>query len=224
MSNRGIPLAVVSLAAVVEACAPAVPKTFAQDALFRVESDPGVPIPGAVISSGGEVITRTSGTGRAQLRMTGRDGDVFKVLVACPEKFEPASQLDFDLVVRRTVEERVPEFVARCVPSQRRALVAVRTTNGPDLPIVHMGKEIARTDAAGAATVVLDVHPGDDVELVLDTHARPKVHPQNPALAFKASNRDDAVVVLEQVFTIDRAPARRIAAQKPAVPRALGGG
>lgn len=205
------------------ACRPPAPELRVQSAIICVESEPGAPVANATIVAGGNAITRTNATGRAALEVRGRDGDVFHFTVGCPEGTEPASALDFDVLVRRSLEDRAPEFTARCAPSSRRTVVAVRAAGGSNLPVVYLGREVARTDTSGAATVVLDLHPGDEVELLLDTREAPKLHPQNPILSFKAEKRED-ILVLDQKFTVDKPPVRRFVAQKPNVPRQLGGG
>ena len=107
------------------------------------------------------------------------------------------------MVVRREEAGRLPEFAARCTRTTRRAVVAVRATNGPRLPILYLGREVGRTDASGAATLGLDVQPGTDVELVLDTRGVKRIHPASPTLSFKAASTDD-VVLLDQKFILDR--------------------
>jgi hypothetical protein len=216
---RALALAAPSFAA----CAPAVPAVHAQEAVIRVESDPGTPVAGAKVTFDGRTLAETSNEGRARRRMTGHDGDVFHIAVGCPEGFEPASELAFDVLVRHGLDAgRAPEFVGRCARAERRAIVVVRATNGPNLPVLYLGREVARTDASGAATLGLDVHPGDDVELTLDTRGAKKPHPQNPALSFKAPERND-LVMLDQKFTVEKTIVR-VVHRRPSIPRALGGG
>jgi hypothetical protein len=216
--------AAAALGMFASACSPAAPRLYAQNATIRVESDPGVPLAGVPLVSDGKTVTFTTREGLAQVRMTGRDGDLFHVAIVCPEGFIPASAVEFDVLVRRGENAaHVPEFGARCARAVRRAVVAVRTTNGANLPVVHLGRQVGKTDASGAATVALDVRPGADVELVIDTRAAKKIHPQNPVLSFKAKDQDD-FVVLDQSFTVDKAAVARFAPRAPKVPTALGGG
>jgi len=210
-------LAVAALA-LAGGCAPPTPRIFTQDALVRVESD-GAPIAGAAVSSGGKVLSKTAKDGRVQLRMSGHDGDVFHLDVACPPGFHPSGTHEFDLLVRRAEDGRSPEVTIRCARSRRTALVAVRANNGPSLPIMHLGREIGRTDASGAATLVMEITPGEDVELVLDTRSSKKIHPQNPVLSFRGHESDD-VVVVDQTFTVDKPPAVLVA-RGPVVARNL---
>ena len=205
-------------------CSPASPRMFWQEAIVRVESDPGVPLASAAVLFDGKRLTETNVDGSARLRMAGREGDVFRIGVVCPDGFNAAGAPDFDVVVQSTESAtRVPEFSSRCGRATRRAVVALRASNGPNLPVLYLGKPVAKTDASGAATVALDVRPGSDVELVLDTHAAKKIHPQNPVLGFKAEDKDD-VVFLDQAFTVDKPAAVRVVAKGPTLARPLGGG
>jgi len=226
MTTTGVGLlgAAALLGNLSSACTPVVPHLYAQDATIRVESDPGVPLAGVPLVYDGKTLALTAPNGRAKLRMTGKDGDMFHFGVVCPEGFVAASSVEFDVLVRRSeTEAQVPEFATRCARALRRAVIAVRANNGANLPVLHLGREVAKTDISGAATIALDVKPGEDIELVLDTRAAKKVHPQNPVLSWKAQDRDD-FVVLDQTFTVDKpVAARRAAAPKaPQVARPLG--
>jgi hypothetical protein len=213
--------AAAALATLTSACSPTIPRVYVQDATVRVESDPGVPLAGVTLMFDGKQLARTTSDGLAQLRMSGRDGDTFHVGVVCPDGFVAAAPVEFDLLVRRGESARIPEFATRCARSVRRAVVAVRANNGANLPVLYLGRQVAKTDSAGAATLALDVRPGSDVELVIDTRASKKVHPQNPVLSFKARDQDD-FVVLDQSFTVDKVTALKVVARGPRLPTALG--
>lgn len=203
-------------------CAPAVQKMHSQEALVHVDSDPGVPLANVAVSFDGKVLTHTANDGAARLRMTGHEGDIFHVGVACPAGYEAVTSLEFDVVVRREEAGRAPEFAARCTRTVRRVAVTVRAVNGARLPVMYLGREVGRTDASGVATVTMDVQPGTDIEIVLDTHGVKRIHPTNPTLSFKATNRDDAVT-LDQKFTIDRLPVVRVVARGPVIAKQVGG-
>lgn len=205
-------------------CAEAKPLMHWQEAIIRVESDPGVPLASAAVLFDGKRLAETTADGSARLRMAGREGDIFRIAVACPDGFTGAAASELEVVVQSTEgAPRVPEFSSRCGRVTRRAVVAVRANNGPHLPVLYLGRPIGKTDASGAATVALDVRPGSDVELVLDTHDAKKLHPQNPVLGFKAEDKDD-LVLLEQAFAVDRPRVVRVVAKGPTIARPLGGG
>jgi hypothetical protein len=218
--SRTISLVAAALAAAGIACGPAAPRVHVQEALVRVETDAALPLGDVALTYRGRVLTHTSPMGLARLRMTGKDGDTFRLGVVCPEGYEVAGTRELDVVVRSEGGDRVPEFGVRCARATRRALVAVLANNGADLPVLHLGREVGRTDASGAATLALDVRPGSVVELVLDTQGNPRIHPASPTLSFVAPERDD-FVVLDHAFRVERPRTVRAVARGPVLPRAL---
>ncbi|MDB5219916.1 MAG: hypothetical protein JWO86_7843, partial [Myxococcaceae bacterium] len=113
---------------------------------------------------------------------------------------------------------RAPSFAARCAPLTRTVVVGIRAENGPNVPVTYLGKEVGRTDAWGAAHVVLSVKANEQIALVLDTKSggdkAPKLRPESPSLTFVAKDKDD-FVTLEQKFEVEKpAPARVRAAPR----------
>jgi hypothetical protein len=105
-------------------------------------------------------------------------------------------------VLLRPIAERGkrPEYHVLCPPLTRNLVLAVRASNGPNLPVRYLGKEIARTDSAGAAHALLKVSPGDTLTLTLDTSENAALMPQQPELKVTVPERDD-IVVFDQTFT-----------------------
>jgi hypothetical protein len=177
------------------------------DGMFRIavaaESDPGKPLAGARIALGGKELARTDTSGRAALALHGRAGDVVELAVDCPAGHAaPARPLS---VVLRPLAEpsRVPEYKVLCAPLVRSLVVAVRAERGAHLPLKYLGREVARTDAAGAAHVLLEVEPNRPVSLTLDTSAaeHARLRPQNPELKLMMPAHDE-VALFEQSFTL----------------------
>jgi hypothetical protein len=79
--------------------------------------------------------------------------------------------------------------------------------------VTYLDKEIARTDASGAAHVLLQMKPGDTFEVVLGTTERgnEKLRPQNPSAPFTVHGQDE-VFLFEQHFTREREPVRAVKA------------
>lgn len=202
-------------------CKPITPKLRDQSAVVALESDPGVPLAGGVVYVGERPVTRTEADGRAKVSLSGLEGDVFRLSVSCPEGHRAPAAIEFDLLVQKNADGSLPELRARCPRTLRRAVVVMRAENGKDLPVVHLGRVVARTDASGAATFGLDVHPSEDVELTFDTTAAKKLVPHMPIVSFKAPERDD-IVFVEQKFTVEAAAKKRAVVRASSVPRKLG--
>ncbi len=185
--------------------------------LVHVESDPGRPLAGAVLVVNGRERGTTLGDGRARLSFVGNDGDTFDLWVRCPDGFASPSK-PIPASLRRIADPaKLPQYDATCAPSQRSIVVAIRADNGANLPVMYLNKEVARTDASGAAHFFLPAKPGDSFELVLNTSERgnEKLRPQNPSAPFVVRSADE-VFLFEQRFNRDKDPVRYVAPPKKA--------
>lgn len=168
--------------------------------IVRVESDPGQLLPGAVISHAGSRVGSSSAQGIVKLSARGKEGETMSFQVQCPAGYKsPVRPLS---VVLRKVsdQDRRPEYTVECLPTTRNVVIAVRATNGPDLPVRHLGREVARTDKAGAAHVLLKAVPEDALELTLDTSQNPDLSPKSPVARFQTGQQDE-IFVFNQAFT-----------------------
>ena len=184
----------------------------------NVTSDPGVGTPGAELVAAGQKLATTGADGHAHISLRGAEGDAVEIAVKCPSGFQSPSDPIGVSLRRLSAGSRAPSFVARCAPLTRTVVVGIRAENGPNVPVTYLGKEIGRTDAWGAAHVVLSVKANEQIALVLDTKSggdkAPKLHPESPSLTFVAKDKDD-FVTLEQKFEIEKAaPARPRAAPR----------
>jgi len=172
------------------ACAPVAAVDTAYEVRVRVTSDPGEGL-GAVLLQHGQ--TRLGVTGRdgsARLQLAGREGDRVEVSARCPATH--ATPAPVPIVLRSYADKTAPELEIRCSPRRRRLAVVVMAKNGQDLPLLHRGLTLARTDAEGVAHFVLDGAPGDAFELTLDTSRRADLRPQNPYARFVIGAGDSA--------------------------------
>lgn len=186
-----------------------------------ITSDPGRGVPGVELVAAGHPVVTTDAEGRARVSLHGTEGDGVEIAVKCPAGFQaPAEPIAVSLR-RLSAGSRAPSFVARCAPLTRTVVVGIRAENGPNLPVTYLGKEVGRTDAWGAAHVVLRVKASEQVTLALDTKSgtdkRPKLRPESPTLTFVAKDKDD-FVSLEQKFDIERTVVRSKAAPRNSGP------
>jgi hypothetical protein len=211
-------LAGACLLSVVFGCTPVEAPRYA--VAVRVESDPGQPVGAANITSAGNTLAKTDAQGLATLSLTGALGEQLALAVRCPEGFrQPAQPVT---VILRPAEPNTPppEYRVACPPAVRSLVVSVRAQNGVGVPLRHLGKELARTDAQGAAHVLLKLPPGEALNLVLDTSA-PEHHalrPRSPTLKFTVPDRDD-VVLFDQAFVVDAPPPAKPKVEQPDLPQ-----
>jgi hypothetical protein len=172
---------------------------------LHIEAEPGTPLAGALVTQGEQLLGESDAAGGVAIEARATEGRVLAVRVSCPDGYRSPAE-PISIVLRRIAEsDRSPEYLARCEPSLRSLVVAVRADAGIPLPVLYLGREVARTDRAGAAHVLLESLPEDGFELTLDTSALPGLRPQNPSARFVVAEHDD-VLVFSQKFQL---PPRR---------------
>src|SRR5207245_5797950 len=152
----------------------------------------------------------------------GREGEITELNVKCPADFESPDK-PLSIALRRLAPgSHPPQFEVRCPPSVRTVVVGVRADNGVNLPIMYLGRPIARTDASGAAHLTLSVKPSEQIQLTLSTAEKgsEQLRPQSPTLTFVSSNHDD-FVALDQKFTIEKKVSNYHPPPKPQGPTRL---
>jgi hypothetical protein len=198
--GRSSPLQLLAAASVLLACGGEAKEKAPVEVLITVTGDPGQPLEGANIMSAGKTIETTDKNGTAKLSLTGNEGDSYDVAVKCPKGFQsPAKPISIPL--RRLADpSATAEYEVSCPPTTRTIVVAVRAENGGNLPVTYLGRAVGRTDASGAATILLeDLSADSQFELTLDTTSEKgneALRPQNPTSVFTVKRADD-------VFTFD---------------------
>lgn len=179
--------------------------------IFITESDPGIPLAGVSVwvdrepvgtSSGGTVETIVRPVSSRQLR----------IAHDCPEgHWRPTKDTILRLGVFegvRSSEAPAMEVTLRCAPKQHIAGFVVRARNGPSLPVLLNGVEVARTNSVGVAHFTRRGEPGTEYRVSLDTSSEPNLAPQHPARAFTLDDQH-RVFVIDQRFRVTRPPRRR---------------
>jgi hypothetical protein len=175
------------------------------DVHVRFESDPERPVAGVELLLAGQVAGASNPDGVVELRATGREGQRIGYQVRCPPHHRSPEQ---PLVITLTTLSGAappPEYRVRCTPESRSVVIAVRAQRGDALPVTYLGREVARTDASGAAHLQVQLASSETIELTLDTSARTDLRPQNPSRRFETPERD-AVLLFEQDFVVELPP------------------
>jgi len=184
---------------------------------LRVESDPGRVVAGATISRNGKPLGTTGLDGRAMLILPGAEGETTDVTVMCPDPLTSPTRPTTLRLTRFADRTKVPEYSVSCPPMLRRVVVAVKAENGPNLPVVYLNRVITRTDPSGAAHFVLDLAPGAQFQVTLDTTQNVRLRPPSPSKPFIGPQRDE-IVVFEQRFEAERP---KVVVVRPNTPRRL---
>ena len=184
---------------------------------MRVWGDPDEPVEGAEIGTGAGILGKTDATGLVRFSLTGADGTRFDLGVNCPAGFGGATHT-LKIVLRRG--SRAPEYESSCRRDTRTALVAVKALGAAGAPVLHLGHEVARVDAAGLALVPVDMKVGDTFSLAIDT-SDPQykfLRPKNPEMTFSVADADE-LFTFEPVFHEEKPVVKHFAAAKPHVAR-----
>lgn len=184
---------------------------------IRVDSDPGRPVLGAIVSRNNKTLATTGPDGRGMITLRGAEGETTDVTVKCPDAFTSPLKPTSIRLTRFADKSKVPEYTVACPPALRRVVVAVKADNGPNLPVVYLNKVITRTDLSGAAHFALEVAPGAQFQVTLDTAENARLKPPNPTKPFTVGQHDE-ILLFEQKFEVER-PKTVIV--RPNIPRAL---
>lgn len=198
-------LGIVAVVGASSSCAPPPPPPYS--VIIHVDSDPGLPLPGAVIARNGKDLAKTGPDGNATITMSGNDGETSDFAIHCPADFTSPTAPISVTIRRLSSTGRAPEYTASCPPNVRHVVVAVRADGGPNLPILYLGKAVGKTDSAGAAHLLLAMRPGDQFELALDTSAIERLLPPNPSRVFVVKDADD-MQEFDQKFALRPLPPK----------------
>jgi hypothetical protein len=168
--------------------------------IVHVVSDPGHPLPGAIVMKGGKEGPSTGSDGKVNVKIGGQEGESVDLMIKCPADYVSPTRA-ISVLLRRNTGTKLPEYDASCPPAIRHMVVAVRADNGANLPVKVLDKIVGYTDGAGAFTYALPLRPGDGVEMVLDTTNFPLVTPKNPSKLLTMSPFDD-VQTFDQKFQV----------------------
>ena len=190
------------------ACGSEPPQKPPVEVLVKVTSDPGRPLAGATVLYNAKPIpgATTDDKGVAKITLTGNEGDAYPVTVKCPAGYQSPTKTITITLHRFAEPAQAPEYDVACPPTTRTMVVAVRADNGANLPILHLGRAVGRTDSAGAATVLLENLDADSqFELTLDTTEKGNdvLKPQNPSSVF-AVKRGDDVLTMDVKFVVEK--------------------
>ncbi|MDB4942697.1 MAG: hypothetical protein JWP97_2231 [Labilithrix sp.] len=184
----------------------------------RIESDPGQRVAGAVISRNNKPLGTTGADGRAMLTLTGAEGETTDVMIKCPDQLQSPTKPTSVRLTRFSDKTKVPEYTVMCPPTLRKVVVAVKADNGPNLPVVYLNHVITRTDPSGAAHFALEVAPGAQFQVTLDTQENARLKPVSPSKPFTAPQHDE-ILVFDQRFDVEKEKPKFVA--RPNIPRAL---
>ncbi len=167
----------------------------------KAESDPGVFVPGVLLTRTGKEIGKTDASGKASMVFQGNEGDTFDLYVKCPEADYMSPLAPIVVRLSKLSDGKSLSASVRCSPLKRKVVVAVRADGGPNLPVIYYGNVVARTDAAGAAHFFVIAKPSEQLQFTLNTDepGNELIMPKNPNLTVLVKDQDD-VYIVDQPF------------------------
>ena len=185
---------------------------------FRVLSDDGSALPGAVVSVRGRQIGRTNQGGELDATVDGVEGEAVPIAILCGSDYRsPEHAPHLRLTITRRITngpnaKNIP-YDASCTRKQRNVAVVAHADKQAGIPLIVEGKQAALTDVDGNAQVLITL--AADVTLLhvaFDTTEHPELQPKNPSRACDVAAGDD-LVTLEQKFSV----APKAARQRPMI-------
>lgn len=177
---------------------------------------------GVQITVNGGAVGATNSEGVLRVDLTGPEGAQVRVGAACPEGYRNEEEPQVHTL--RRVQSLDPATSARgievpfsCPPERRNAVVVVRTHSTTGLPVLVDGREVARTDASGAAHLHVAMAPGTTFQVLLDTRVNERLRPRSPTQTYTVPDRDE-VFVLDQRFEEEQPPRPRRRVRRAAAP------
>ena len=186
---------------------------------FQSLNDRGLPISNMKIAVGETLIGSTGPDGRLRAQVNARAGDRFPLHAPCPDqtlKTEAPAQIVFQESHGLSGEKNTTINVrVVCSRHERVAAVLVHADGYSDMPILIDGQRQGRTGPGGFAHLRLDLKPGSQFQVALDSSAHPRLQPSNPRQTLKIGS-EDALFVFEPVFSQAK-PARK--SRRPTRPK-----
>jgi hypothetical protein len=192
-----------------------------------VRDDDGALLPGAAILVDGADAGETTGDRVLVTRTREAPGTPVSVSVRCPAGYVAAGAESLQLMVRHLrpmggSAASLSPLGARfsCTPLLKEHVLVVRTGGRAALPIRVTGVEVGRTDEVGVSHHLVKGRPGEEVQVVIDTAAEPRLRPASPQRRLKLPAKE-SFLVFDQAFDERREPARKARRNRNAGPRRL---
>ncbi len=196
-------LALVLLVALA-GCAEAEPLSTHYQLQFDAFDDRGKAISGVGVAVGETKIGTTTSTGILRVEVNASKGERFPLHMTCPENYAKSETPEH--IVFRDTKGLAGEEHARihvkleCARLKRVAALLVHADGRPGLPILIDGVEQGRTGPGGFAHLRLDLPPGSQFQVGIDSSEHPSLRPIDPKRTM-TQGTEDGLFVFDPVFS-----------------------
>lgn len=210
------------LAGLAGACGNHAPSSTHYQLQFDVVDDRGEAIAGVAIAVGDTQIGTTNGSGILRAEVSASKGDRYPLHRQCPERYENAGEVE-SIVFRDTKglgggKHAKIHVQLQCERQERVAALLVHADGRQGLPVLIDGVEVGRTGAGGFAHLRLDLRPGSQFQVAIDSSEHPSLRPVDPRRTMTVGS-EDGLFVFDPVFSElvpEKKKRRRRRAQAPA--------
>ncbi len=171
---------------------------------FDAHDDRGDAIKGLVVSVGETRIGETDKNGILQAEVKAAKGDRYALHITCPKDYA-SSEMPEHILFRDTKglagkEHARIHVQVECARQERVAALLVHTDGRIGMPILVDGALQGRTGPGGFAHLRLDLRPGTQFEVAIDSSQYPELRPANPRRTMSLGTEDE-LFVFEPAFT-----------------------
>lgn len=207
------------------ACGETAPPATHYQLQFDAIDDRGAEIPGVEISVGETRIGITNQQGGLQVEVNATKGQRFPLHFICPDTHHNSTAPEH-IVFRDTrglegEEHSRIHVQVECARRDRVAALLVHADGHANMPVLIDGVERGRTGPGGFAHLRLDLLPGSQFLVGIDSSQQPELRPVNPKRTMTLGN-EDGLFVFDPVFSKVQPPKktrrRRAPAAAPEVP------
>lgn len=186
------------------ACSADAPKATHYQLQFDAVDDRGARIAGVVIAVGETRIGTTNETGILQAEVNASKGERFPLHLSCPDDYQKR-EAPTHIVFRDTKglegekHSRIHVGI-ECARHERVAALLVHADGRANLPVLVDGVERGRTGPGGFAHLRLDLKPGSQFQVGIDSSEHPTLRPVDPRRTMTLGS-EDGLFVFDPVFS-----------------------
>jgi hypothetical protein len=194
------------------ACSASPPPEARYELEFQASDDRGDPVEGLTVAIGETRIGNTDARGLLRAEVNASKGERFPLHAPCPgdylESDAPGHVVFRDTRGLAGARSTTIRLEIQCARRDRVAALLVHADGQAGMPILIDGLPHGHTGTGGYAHLRLDMQPGEQFEVALDSSDHPKLRPINPRRTMTLGAEDD-LFVFDPVFVEVEPPKKK---------------
>lgn len=185
------------------ACDEQRPSEISYEIAFKAVDDRGMELAGIAIKVGETLLGATDQNGSLRVEVQAREGEQYPLHAPCPKTYlpkDPPTEIFFRGVTALHGEALTQiDLRLVCARSSRVAALMVHADGYANMPILIDGVAQASTGPDGFAHLRLDLAPGAQFQVSLDSSVEPTLVPVNPSQTM-SMGEEDGLFVFDPTF------------------------